>query len=157
MPTHRPPLSALRAFEAAARRQSFRLAAEELAVTPTAISHQIRALEEELNCRLFERKVRAIALTADGRALYASIREGFELISAGVERFRRRAMITALLLRQTPSKGDVRRFDLHNNLLRLLRRESHAKKQQTPGNEWEAMSHSKHEFRTARSQDSGCF
>jgi LysR family transcriptional regulator, glycine cleavage system transcriptional activator len=91
MSTRRPPLSALRAFEAAARRQSFRLAAEELAVTPTAISHRIRALEEELDCRLFERKVRAIELTADGRVLYDSIREGFELITAGVERFRRRA------------------------------------------------------------------
>ncbi|WP_288349952.1 LysR family transcriptional regulator [uncultured Thalassospira sp.] len=49
-----PPLAALRAFEAAARHQSFKKAAGEIAVTPTAISHQIRLLEEALGVRLFD-------------------------------------------------------------------------------------------------------
>jgi LysR family glycine cleavage system transcriptional activator len=84
-----PSLTALRAFEAAARRQSFKLAADELAVTPTAISHRIRALEEGLDCRLFVRKTRAVELTDDGRALHEAVREGFDAIAAGVERFRR--------------------------------------------------------------------
>jgi len=102
MSARRPPLSALRAFETAARRQSFRLAAEELAVTPTAISHRIRALEQELDCRLFERRVRGVELTSEGRALYDSIREGFELIAGGVERFRRRAR-PPVVLSTTPA------------------------------------------------------
>lgn len=64
-----PPLSALRAFEAAARHGSFKKAAGELAVTPTAISHQIRVLEEYTGQALFERQVRKVALTATGAAL----------------------------------------------------------------------------------------
>jgi LysR family transcriptional regulator, glycine cleavage system transcriptional activator len=80
-----PSLSALRAFEAAARRRSFKLAAEELAVTPTAISHSIRALEEDLKTPLFVRKTRAVEVTAEGRALLAAVREGFDAIAAGVE------------------------------------------------------------------------
>ena len=58
-----PSLNGLRAFEAAARHLSFTLAASELNVTQTAISHQIRRLEEELGIRLFIRKNRALALT----------------------------------------------------------------------------------------------
>lgn len=85
-----PSLSALRAFEAAARRRSFKLAAEELAVTPTAISHGIRALEEDLNTPLFVRKTRAVEVTAAGRALFAAVREGFDAITAGVELLDRR-------------------------------------------------------------------
>ena len=72
-----PPLSALRAFEAAARHLSLTRAAEELHVTPGALSHQIRALEELLGVKLFERKVRAIALTAAGRQLYPGLQTGF--------------------------------------------------------------------------------
>lgn len=72
-----PPLSALRAFEAAARHLSLTRAAEELHVTPGALSHQIRGLEELLGVKLFERKVRAIALTAAGRQLYPGLQTGF--------------------------------------------------------------------------------
>ncbi|MCC3264173.1 LysR family transcriptional regulator, partial [Paenibacillus polymyxa] len=57
------PLSALRAFEAAARLGSFKAAAEELAVTPTAGSHQIRALEAGTGLALFDRQVRKVTLT----------------------------------------------------------------------------------------------
>jgi LysR family glycine cleavage system transcriptional activator len=86
-----PALSSLRAFEAAARLRSFKQAADELAVTATAISHRIRALETELGCLLFVRKTRAIELTAAGRSLYSAVREGFDTIAAGVDRLRQRA------------------------------------------------------------------
>jgi LysR family glycine cleavage system transcriptional activator len=67
----------LRAFEAAARHLSLTRASEELHVTPGALSHQIRGLEELLGVKLFERKVRAIALTAAGRQLYPGLQTGF--------------------------------------------------------------------------------
>ena len=72
-----PPLSALRAFEAAARHGSFKLAASELAVTPTAVSHQIRFLEDYTGLRLFERQVRKVVLTDAGAVLYPVLRDGF--------------------------------------------------------------------------------
>jgi LysR family glycine cleavage system transcriptional activator len=86
-----PALSSLRAFEAAARLRSFKQAADELAVTATAVSHRIRALEDEIGCRLFVRKTRAVELTPEGRSLYSAVREGFDTIASGVERLRQRA------------------------------------------------------------------
>ena len=86
-----PSLSALRTFEAAARLRSFKQAADELAVTATAVSHRIRALEDEIGCRLFVRKTRAVEPTAEGRSLYSSVREGFDTIASGVEKLRQRA------------------------------------------------------------------
>lgn len=73
-----PPLAALRAFEAAARHLSFREAAAELAVTPTAISHQIRLLEETLGISLFVRRTRRVALTEAGQRLFPTLRDGFD-------------------------------------------------------------------------------
>lgn len=73
-----PPLATLRAFEAAARHLSFRRAADELAVTPTAISHQIRLLEGTLGLSLFDRHVRRVALTEVGSRLYPTLRDGFD-------------------------------------------------------------------------------
>lgn len=61
-----PPFAALRAFDAAARRLSFRDAAEELGLTPTAVSHQVRRLEDLTETKLFHRSVRAVALTEAG-------------------------------------------------------------------------------------------
>jgi LysR family glycine cleavage system transcriptional activator len=72
-----PPLNALRAFEAAARHMSLTKAARELNVTAGALSHQIRALEEHLGLKLFERRVRSIALTAAGKQLYPGLQTGF--------------------------------------------------------------------------------
>jgi LysR family glycine cleavage system transcriptional activator len=92
-----PSLSALRAFEAAARRRSFKLAADELSVTPTAISHRIRALEAELDAQMFVRKTRAVELTPDGQTLYAAVREGFDAINAGIERIGQRSRRTVTL------------------------------------------------------------
>lgn len=79
-----PALAALRAFEAAARHLSFRHAAEELAVTPTAISHQIRLLEETLGLPLFVRHVRRVTLTDDGERLYPTLRDGFDAFARAI-------------------------------------------------------------------------
>ncbi len=72
-----PPLNALRAFEAAARHLSLTKAAVELNVTPGALSHQIRGLEDHLGFKLFDRGVRTIALTAAGKALLPGLQAGF--------------------------------------------------------------------------------
>jgi LysR family glycine cleavage system transcriptional activator len=72
-----PPLNALRAFEAAARHLSLTKAALELHVTAGALSHQIRGLEDLLGLKLFERRVRSIALTAAGERLYPGLQLGF--------------------------------------------------------------------------------
>ena len=65
----RLPLTALRSFEAAARLLSFKAAAEELRVTPTSVSNQIRQLEQDWGCLLFVRKTRKVFLTDAGRSL----------------------------------------------------------------------------------------
>lgn len=80
-----PSLNALRAFEAAARHRSFKRGAAELAVTPTAISHQIRALEEELGVRLFERRARSVRLTSEGERLFPVLRDGLDDIARVIE------------------------------------------------------------------------
>ena len=72
-----PPLNALRAFEAAARHLSLAKAAAELNVSPGAISHQIRGLEALLGVELFERRVRAVVLTASGERLFPGLQTGF--------------------------------------------------------------------------------
>ncbi|MDR3097773.1 MAG: LysR family transcriptional regulator [Paraburkholderia sp.] len=73
-----PPLRSLQAFEAIARHRSFKDAARELNVTPTALSHQIRALEEACGRPLFTRRPRPIRLTAAGQLLYPALRRGFD-------------------------------------------------------------------------------
>lgn len=73
-----PPLTELRAFEAAARHTSFKLAAAELGVTPTAISHQIKLLERHCGQPLFRRRPRPLALTWAGEQLFPVIRDGLE-------------------------------------------------------------------------------
>ena len=79
-----PSLNGLRAFEAAARHMSMTRAADELAVTPSALSHQIRSLEDFLQVRLFERGTRKIALTAAGRRLQPGLEAGFTHIREAV-------------------------------------------------------------------------
>ena len=77
-----PPLNAIRAFEAAARLQSISGAADELSVTPTAISHQIRHLEKLLDIKLFERSGRNIALTDQGARMLPDITLGMDNLAA---------------------------------------------------------------------------
>lgn len=84
-----PPLSMLRAFEAAARVEAFNEAAAELNVTPGAISHQVKALEKELGIRLFNRGHRRVDLTEEGRALFAALQQGFAGIDRAVDALRR--------------------------------------------------------------------
>ena len=80
-----PPLSALRAFEAAARHGSFKHAAAELAVTPTAISHQIRAIEDYVGIAFFERRTRRVVLTDAGARLFPVLRDGFDAFADVIE------------------------------------------------------------------------
>lgn len=79
-----PPLRALHAFEAAARHQSFAAAARELGVTPTAISHQIRQLEESCGTKLFQRRPRPLLLTNAGARLYPALRNGFDALASAM-------------------------------------------------------------------------
>ena len=90
MPRPLPPLNALRAFEAAARHLSFTLAASELNVTQTAISHQIRRLEEELGVRLFIRQNRALALTPEARDYLPGVRAAFNDLRLATDRLLRK-------------------------------------------------------------------
>lgn len=78
-------LQALKAFEAAARLGSFKLAAEELSLTPTAISHHVTNLESRLNVDLFHRQVRKITLTTTGERLAGAISEGFRKIEDALD------------------------------------------------------------------------
>jgi len=79
-----PPLVALRAFEAAARHLSFRKAAAELGVAPTAISHQIRLLEDYCGRALFRRRPRPLSLTDAGAQLFPVIRDGLQSFATAI-------------------------------------------------------------------------
>ncbi|MES2821138.1 MAG: LysR substrate-binding domain-containing protein [Pseudomonadota bacterium] len=98
-----PPLSALRAFEAAARHESAKQAADELSVTATAISHQIRALEASLGVALFLRKPRQLELTAQGRELQQVLETAFDSISATAVRLSAVPCRQAITLSTTPA------------------------------------------------------
>ena len=97
-----PPLTALRAFEAAARHLSLTKAAQELNVTPGALSHQIRGLEEFIGLELFERRVRAIALTPAGKLLYPGLQTGFAQIREAVAGLRSTADDRVLVISTPP-------------------------------------------------------
>ncbi|MGI9507492.1 MAG: transcriptional regulator GcvA [Geminicoccaceae bacterium] len=84
-----PSLNAMRAFEAAARHLSFSRAADELHVTKAAISHQVKALEEELGLPLFRRLNRALMLTDSGQTLYPAVSEALGLMGAAVARLKK--------------------------------------------------------------------
>lgn len=81
------PLTALRTFEVAARRLSFKDAADELCVSATTVSNQIRELERDWRCKLFIRKTRAVVLTDEGRSLSRVLTKAFDDIRAEVEAF----------------------------------------------------------------------
>jgi LysR family glycine cleavage system transcriptional activator len=83
-----PNLNTLRAFEAAARHLNFRLAAEELLVTQSAVAQQVRRLEEEIGARLFERHPRGLHLTDAGRRYYGPLQKAFTLIETATEALR---------------------------------------------------------------------
>jgi len=80
MARHLPPLNPLRAFEVAARHSSFTRAADELCVTPSAVSHQVKTLEDHLGVVLFVREAKSLLLTASGRAYLPAVQEAFNLL-----------------------------------------------------------------------------
>ena len=98
-----PPLNALRAFEAAARHLSFTKAAEELGVTPAAVSHQIKGLEDFLGVTLFRRLTRALVLTEAAQRALPALREGFTKLAEGSERLRAPADTGVLTVSVDPS------------------------------------------------------
>ena len=98
-----PSLNGLQVFEAAARHLSFTRAAAELNVTQTAVSHQIRRLEEQLGLRLFLRQNRALALTRAAEDYLPAVRSAFEDLRRATERLRRRADDDVLTVSTTVS------------------------------------------------------
>jgi LysR family transcriptional regulator of beta-lactamase len=114
------PLNALRSFEAAARHSSFTNAAIELCVTPAALSHQVKALEERLGTSLFRRLPRGLALTDEGSALLPVLREAFDRIAEALGRF------DGGVMREVLSVGAVGTFAVGWLLPRLPRfRQAH--------------------------------
>ncbi len=100
-----PPLNALKAFEAAGRHLSFTRAAAELNVTPAAIGHQIKALEERLGVPLFHRQTRALRLTTAGQAALPTLSQGFDKLVQGVEQLRAHGESGLLTISVSPSFG----------------------------------------------------
>ena len=98
-----PPLTALRAFEAAARHRSFTRAAAELHVTQAAISHQVKQLEDWLNLKLFERYGHALTLTAEGKAYLPDVSAALDALAASTERLAGHSVAGPLRITVLPS------------------------------------------------------
>jgi LysR family transcriptional regulator, glycine cleavage system transcriptional activator len=102
MPRRLPQLSALRAFEAAARYVSFTRAAEELSVTQGAVSHQVKALESELGIKLFNRERQRLSITEAGREYLVVVRDALDRIANGTERLVQRQSSGMLTVSTSP-------------------------------------------------------
>jgi LysR family glycine cleavage system transcriptional activator len=98
-----PSLNALRAFEAAARHESFTQAAQELCVTQGAVSHQVKALEAELGLRLFQRERQRLVITEAGRSYLEVVRDAFDRVAAGTERLLQRQNAGVLTVSTSPN------------------------------------------------------
>jgi LysR family transcriptional regulator, glycine cleavage system transcriptional activator len=103
MPDRLPALRALQVFDAAARHLSYSRAAEDLFLTQSAVSHQIKALEAELGTRLFRRAGRAMLLTSEGQRFYTHIRDGLASFAKGVATLRTGRGPLTLNISATPS------------------------------------------------------
>src|SRR3974390_609115 len=97
-----PQLNALKAFEAAARHVSFTRAAEELCVTQGAVSHQVKALEEELGVKLFNREKQRLIITNTGQEYLAVVRDALDRIAMGTERLVQQQRSGALTVSTSP-------------------------------------------------------
>jgi LysR family glycine cleavage system transcriptional activator len=97
-----PPLNALKAFEAAARHESFTRAAEELCVTQGAVSHQVKALEVELGIKLFNRERQRLIITEAGRDYLTVLRDAFDRMAVGTERLIQRQSAGVLTVSTSP-------------------------------------------------------
>jgi len=102
MPRQLPPLNALRAFEAAARSESFTRAAEELCVTQGAVSHQVKALEIELGLQLFKRARNGLVITDAGRDYLAVVRDVFEQLELATDRLLQRQRSGTITVSTSP-------------------------------------------------------
>jgi len=102
MPRQLPPLNALRAFEAAARSESFTRAAEELCVTQGAVSHQVKLLEATLGIKLFNREHQRLVITGAGREYLNVVRDALDRIAAGTERIVQRQNTGVLTVSTSP-------------------------------------------------------
>ncbi len=98
-----PPFAAVRAFEAAARHQSFKAAAEELHVTQSAISHQVKGLEKFLDTTLFQRHANGVELNPSGREYMGSVTSALDNLSASTEKIRGTDICGPLSVRATPA------------------------------------------------------
>ena len=98
-----PPLNALKAFEAAARHESFTRAAGELGVTQGAVSHQVKALEAELGLKLFIREPRRLVITEAGRDYLVVVRDALDRIAAGTDRLLQRQSAGILTVSTSPN------------------------------------------------------
>ena len=98
-----PPLNALKAFEAAARHESFTRAAEELHVTQGAVSQQVKALEADLGLKLFLREPRRLVITGAGRDYLAVVRDALDRIATGTERLLQRQNAGTLTVSTSPN------------------------------------------------------
>lgn len=103
MPRRLPPLNAIKAFEAAARHESFTRAAEELFVTQGAVSHQVKALEAELGVKLFNRERQRLVITEAGRTYLETVRDALDRIAAGTERLLQRQRAGVLTISTSPN------------------------------------------------------
>lgn len=112
----RLPLNGLRVFESAARHESFLAAANELAITPGAVSRQIKALETDLSVRLFERFNRAVKLTEIGQRLAVGVRQGIELMEEAVAEVRspRQQVLAVTAMHSFAARWLVPRLHLFN-------------------------------------------
>jgi LysR family transcriptional regulator, glycine cleavage system transcriptional activator len=98
-----PGLGALKTFEAAAHHQSFARAADELGVTPAAVSHLVRELEDQLQLKLFQRSSRVVRLTHDGEILHAAVTDALDRIGDAIARLRSANGKPRLVVTTTPS------------------------------------------------------
>ena len=119
-----PPLIAARSFEVAARHLSFQQAAGELHVTPTAVSHQVKRLEDFLGVQLFERYNRQVALTEAGQELASTLHDVFARLDAALERPTKKARTTIRIsaMRSFAAKWLVPRlgdFEAHHPRLKV--------------------------------------
>src|SRR5246127_5895056 len=102
MPRRLPQLNALKAFEAAARHESFTRAAEELCVTQGAVSHQVKALEAGLGVKLFNRERQRLIITDAGRDYLSVVRDALDRIAMGTERLVQRQSSGMLTVSTSP-------------------------------------------------------
>lgn len=102
-----PSLGDLACFESAARNLSFKQASAEMNVTPAAVSHRIKALEQDLGQALFTRQYRGVELTEAGALLFVSLQRGFEGISDSVARIRNRRDRTAVSIAATTAMSGL--------------------------------------------------